>query len=271
MENRTQTGQDPAGRPGPVVRFGALAAGIWKWVEVALFLMGIALLAGYGAAQLESYFASRAAIRTFEKLDEPPPGAVARPPAEELAASDPDFKNWDAGRVRAYNDSLWKRAGSPLAVLEIPRIHLTAPLLDGTDSLTLNHAVGRIEGTAKPGEPGKIGIAGHRDSFFRGLKNVAPGDAIELRTPTGRDLYTVDRIQIVTPRDASVLRPEDTPSITLVTCYPFYFVGSAPKRFVVTAYLTEHLPPGEKSSAARLDLQPSSSTLQPSSSIKEEQ
>jgi len=130
-------------------------------------------------------------------------------------------------------------ANKPLAVLRIPKLHLAVPVLDGTDALTLNHAVGRITGTAWPGEPGNIGIAGHRDSFFRGLKDVKVGDAIELEMAGKTDTYIVDQIQIVTPHAVNVLLPRSAPSVTLVTCYPFYFVGSAPRRFIVHASLTQ--------------------------------
>jgi sortase A len=240
--------------------FRSAAKTILQWTEAILFLFGLVLLVCYAAARIESYLISRAALTTFERLDEPPESAGDRAPQKEIAAEEPDFKDWDAGRVRAYKDSLWKRTGTPLAVLEIPSIHLAAPLLEGTDSLTLNHALGRIAGTARPGEPGNIGIAGHRDSFFRGLKDLKPGDTVELRTRAGKDIYMVDRTQTVTPRDVSVLDPEEQSSLTLVTCYPFYFVGSAPRRFVVTAYLTEHRPAGQSATDARLDSQPRSST-----------
>jgi len=89
-------------------------------------------------------------------------------------------------------------------VLQIPKIHLIVPLLDGTDDLTLNHAVGRIAGTARPGKEANIGIAGHRDGFFRGLKDVKLGDSIELRTVKGTDKYVVDQIRIVKPDNMSV-------------------------------------------------------------------
>jgi sortase A len=111
--------------------------------------------------------------------------------------------------------------------------------------------VGRIAGTARPGEEGNIGIAGHRDSFFRGLKDVTAGDAIELKTRSGMDTYLVEKIQVVAPSDVSVLREQETRSLTLVTCYPFYFVGSAPQRFVVTAFLTQHTPFGQTASVSR--------------------
>jgi len=116
----------------------------------------------------------------------------------------------------------------------------------GTDELTLNHGVGRIAGTAHPRDSGNIGIAGHRDGFFRGLKDVAVGDIIDLKTLTGTNTYAVDRIQIVSPRQVEVLGPTSVPSITLVTCYPFYFIGSAPQRYIVTASLSSEKDAPEK-------------------------
>jgi sortase A len=109
------------------------------------------------------------------------------------------------------------------------------PVLPGTDDLTLDRAVGHIEDTAQPGRDGNSGIAGHRDGFFRGLKDIAPGDAIELETLRGKGLYRVERTWVVDPEDVSVLDPTPTRALTLVTCYPFYFVGPAPQRFIVRA------------------------------------
>jgi len=101
--------------------------------------------------------------------------------------------------------------------------------------LTLNRGVGRILGTAQIGRPGNLGIAGHRDGFFRGLKDIGPGDYIEILRPGGTDRYAVSQVQIVTPADTYVLNSVPKPTLTLVTCFPFYYVGSAPKRYVVTA------------------------------------
>ncbi len=108
-------------------------------------------------------------------------------------------------------------------------------MLPGTDDFVLDRAVGYIEDTALPGTDGNSGIAGHRDGFFRGLKDIAVGDSIELETLTGRETYHVERTWIVNPEDVSVLDPTPVRSLTLVTCYPFYFVGSAPQRFIVRA------------------------------------
>ena len=122
-----------------------------------------------------------------------------------------------------------ERAGpAPLAVLRIPKIRLEVPVLPGTDDRILDRGVGHIEDTAPPGTDGNSGIAGHRDGFFRGLKDIVPGDAIELDTLDGKEAYRVERTWVVDPEDVSVLDPTPTRVLTLVTCYPFYFVGSAP-------------------------------------------
>ncbi len=224
------------------------------WIERVLLVSGLALIGFYGAARLESWLTSRAALKTFA-ADK----ALVRPDieselgnlrsnlnggsSEHLEPPSVDFRLWGEHRVRAYEQNIGKRpelksVGTPLAVLRIPKIFLEAPLFDGTDDFTLNHAVGRIAGTSRPGEPGNIGIAGHRDGFFRGLKDVRVGDTIELKMLKGTDTYIVDQIQIVSPRQVEVLRPTSVPSLTLVACYPFYFVGSAPQRYIVTASLS---------------------------------
>ncbi len=149
-----------------------------------------------------------------------------------------DFSLWAPKRIQAYKESLLLKKDLPLAVLHIDKMTLSVLVFEGTDDLTLNRGVGRIIGTALPGEPGNIGIAGHRDGFFRGLKDVAVGDAVELTTPKQQAIYTVDQIEIVTPSDVHVLEPRGTPSLTLVTCYPFYFIGDAPKRYIVHASLS---------------------------------
>jgi sortase A len=123
----------------------------------------------------------------------------------------------------------------PLAILRISRIHLNVPVLGSTDDITLNRGVGRIAGTAVPGQKGNIGIAGHRDSFFQNLKEVNRGDEIELETTATSEVYVVDRILVTGEDDLSVLQPRDSQSLTLVTCYPFHYVGPAPRRFVVQA------------------------------------
>lgn len=149
---------------------------------------------------------------------------------------DIDYSLWSPARIKAYKESMAKPGIPPLAILKIPKLRIVAPVLEGTDDLTLNSGVGRIIGTAHLGEPGNVGIAGHRDSFFRGLKNIARGDKIELVTSSHKDIYVVDKIYITKPTDVNALRSGATPEITLVTCYPFYYVGNAPQRYIVQAF-----------------------------------
>jgi sortase A len=233
-----------------------LRSRILRILEISTLVAGLALVAFFVAARLDSYFASRAAVANFEaSIAQPQPRAEAAPagksapepaattaksvePATPLAApAKVDFSLWSAGRVRAYRASLKQNPGRPVALLRIPKIHLVVPVFEGTDELTLNRGVGRIQGTAFPGQPGNLGIAGHRDGFFRGLKNVSRGDVLELVDPRETATYVIDKIEIVTPKDVSVLQPGPSPQITLVTCYPFYYVGHAPKRFIVTGSL----------------------------------
>ena len=151
------------------------------------------------------------------------------------ATAAPDLSLWDPERISAWRRALSEPAPPPLAVLRIPKIRLEVAVLPGTDDFTLNRAVGHIEDTALPGTDGNSGIAGHRDGFFRGLKDIGPGDAIELETLRGKEVYRVERIWVVDPEDVSVLDPTPTRSLTLVTCYPFYHVGPAPQRYIVRA------------------------------------
>jgi sortase A len=223
---------------------------ILTWIERTLLVSGLALVIFYAATRVEGWLVSRDALKNFEnaetqaeaqnEISTQSSASNALPNlAEALDTPHVDFTLWDQRRIKAYKQEVRKQPGVPLAVLRIPKIQLEAPLLNSTDDLTLNHAVGRIAGTSRPGEPGNIGIAGHRDGFFRGLKDVVVGDAIELRTLQGTATYIVDQIQIVSPRQVEVLRSTPVPSLTLVTCYPFYYIGSAPQRYIVTASLSQ--------------------------------
>src|SRR5277367_3391059 len=135
---------------------------------------------------------------------------------------------WDGARIQAYEKSLHVRVASPLAVLRVPSVGIEAPVLAGTSDAALNRGVGHIAGSALPGEVGNVGIAGHRDGFFRALKDVKVGEVVELerRTSAGMkdDRYQVERISVVEPAGASVLAATNDATLTLVTCYPFYFV-----------------------------------------------
>jgi sortase A len=125
---------------------------------------------------------------------------------------------------------------SPLGRIEISSIGLAAMILEGVDAKTLRRAVGHIPGTAFPGQRGNVALAGHRDTFFRALRNVRKGDEITLETLDGSYRYRVDFTQVVAPEDTEVLSGSDDATLTLVTCYPFSFVGPAPQRFIVRAH-----------------------------------
>jgi sortase A len=125
--------------------------------------------------------------------------------------------------------------GSRLGRIEIPSLNMKVMIQEGTDSRTLQRGIGHITGTASLGQPGNVGLAGHRDTFFRDLRNIHKGDEITLVTLTGDTHYRVDQISIVGPRDSGVLRDSGNNVLTLVTCYPFNYIGSAPKRFIVRA------------------------------------
>jgi sortase A len=121
--------------------------------------------------------------------------------------------------------------------IDIPRLGVSAIVRAGSDTRTLRLAVGHIPGTALPGDAGNVGLAGHRDTFFRQLRNIKTDDLIRIATPDGEYAYRVERTTIVNPQDVWVLDPTDHGVLTLVTCYPFSYVGSAPQRFVVRARL----------------------------------
>ena len=165
--------------------------------------------------------------------------APTSPPPRKLTWSEKvDMSLWSQVRVKTDKAALQRETPPTLAILRIPRINLEVPVHDGTTDAVLDLAAGRIEGTALPGTPGNVGIAAHRDGFFRVLKDIKEGDALELDTPVALEQYRVDWIRITTPDDVSVIEPTPGPAVTLVGCYPFYYVGSAPKRFIVRAVPT---------------------------------
>jgi sortase A len=129
------------------------------------------------------------------------------------------------------------KKGEVLGRMDIPRLGMSIAILQGASSRMLRLGAGHIEGTSLPGEAGNSGIAGHRDTFFRELQNVRANDEIQIQTATGLFRYEVDWVKVVEPSDTTVLEPSAVEStLTLVTCYPFYFLGPAPKRFVVRAH-----------------------------------
>ncbi len=206
------------------------SSAVLRVMERFLLTLGVILLGFYALARVHGIVTLHAAMRSFEE------NKAAGNRSADNRPEVTDYSLWSPARIKAYKESLSRRS-DPLAVLRIPKLRIVAPVLDGTDDLTLNSGVGRIPGTARPGQPGNIGIAGHRDGFFRGLKDIAKGDTIELATARETDVYVVDKVYIAKPDDVNILRPGPTPAVTLVTCYPFYFVGSAPERYIVQALL----------------------------------
>jgi len=206
-------------------------------VERLSLAFGLVGLVGWGSFQIRGATSARNDLARFAALQ------VVAP-----HDSTPDQTLWSPHRVSAWRQALSEPAPAPLAVLRIPKIRLEVAVLPGTDDRTLDRGLGHIEQTAEPGTDGNAGIAGHRDGFFRGLKDIEPGDSIELETLHGKETYRVERTWIVEPDDVSVLDPTPTQTLTLVTCYPFYFVGSAPQRFIVRGVRVGGRPPSSSAS-----------------------
>jgi sortase A len=177
---------------------------------------------------------NRAAAETPAASPAPPTPPPA-PPRELTWSRKVDMKLWSPGRVKAYKVALQAETPPTLAILRIPRLDLEVPVYDGTTDAVLDLAAGRIEYTALPGTPGNVGIAAHRDGFFRVLKDIKEGDQLVLDTPAATERYRVEWIRITTPDDVSVIDPTPGAAVTLVGCYPFYHTGPAPQRFIVRA------------------------------------
>jgi sortase A len=191
-----------------------------KFLEVGMWSIGLILLVSFVLGQAWAENESRRSLAGF---------AAARGhqvPSRQQSPHD-----------EARSDATVERpaTGSAIAVLRIPGIKLEVPVGDGTLESVLVRGAGLIEGTAAPGSLGNVGIAAHRDSFFRSLEHVAIGDLIELDTPDRTHRYKITDLSVVDPTDVHVLDDTGESVLTLVTCYPFYFVGNAPQRFIVRA------------------------------------
>jgi len=132
------------------------------------------------------------------------------------------------------------RVESVIGVLDVPRLALSVVAVEGDDERTLRVAAGHLPDTPLPWQEGNASFAGHRDTFFRALRELRVGDDLELATTHGTFRYRVTRTLIVAPSDVSVLEPGDATALTLITCYPFTFLGAAPLRFVVQAERVGH-------------------------------
>ena len=192
-----------------------MQANILRWTERGLYVGGVTLLVLWLAWTLDSaVFQDRLARR----LDELWPRTSAGLLGHEA----------DATRAEARSSGLVGR-------IEIPRLGLSAMIVEGTTGRALRRGVGHVGPTAFPGEAGNVALAGHRDTFFRRLRNVAKGDSIRIATPDGVFQYRVESMMVVDSDRSDLLRATPAPVLTLVTCYPFDWIGPAPRRFVVRA------------------------------------
>lgn len=196
----------------------------WRLLERLLLIVGFVCLGYYG------YVSAEAALYQAYETRELNAILASAPPRADVALS-PD----PLARPRVPPPV----PGSTMGRIDIPRLGVSAVLRAGSDARTLRLAVGHIPGTALPGEVGNIGLAAHRDTFFRRLGKIRSGDSVHLVTPAGTFTYRVDGTQIVEPHDTWVLNSTETPELTLVTCYPFRYIGSAPQRFIVRARLSD--------------------------------
>lgn len=187
-----------------------------RWLERLLFLFAVGCL-GY-------YLYVYAEARLYQSFEDNEIDTILATGASSTAG------NRSASRPAPAK-------GSTIGRIEIPRLGVSAVIRAGIDARTLRLAVGYIPGTALPGEKGNVGLAGHRDTFFRKLRDINPDDEIRVTTRDGVFRYFVQRTNIVQPSDVSVLNATGYPALTLVTCYPFTYIGSAPQRFIVRATL----------------------------------
>ena len=177
----------------------------------------------------------QATVLAQVQMDEAAPSADKTLPFE--LPDDPDTALWAPGRIADYEASLQADLPPVLGVLELPAVGLEVPIYSTSTELTMDRGAGVIDGMAYPHEPGNIGISGHRDGYFRVLKDVKLGDKLVLQTLEGPKQFTISNTEVVEISDTHVLQDTDDTRVTLVTCYPFYFVGHAPQRFIVTASL----------------------------------
>jgi sortase A len=191
-----------------------------RWIEILCWGAGACLLATYGVALAWSSYSSNRGLEAMR---------------EARGALPPDTTTWSQARRNAY-DALAIDSALPPAVLRIPSLRLEVPVYTGTSAVVLNRGAGLIEGTALPGsDDGNIGIAAHRDGFFRPLQGIRAGAELYIDTVQSTRRYRVTSVSVVAPQNVAVLDDTGRPSVTLVTCYPFHFVGAAPQRFIVRA------------------------------------
>lgn len=202
-----------------------------RWLERGLLAIALLCLGTWAWAWLDSSYTQYRENRRFDE-------ALARQAVPAAtAASETDSLGSFHGERSGKADPLAE--GDLVGRIEISRIGVSSIVLEGVGNQTLRRGVGHIPDTALPESAGNVGLAAHRDSFFSGLKDVRKNDIITFKTLEGTYEYRVESTEIVSPRDTQVLADKGAPALTLVTCYPFHYVGSAPKRFIVHARRVE--------------------------------
>jgi sortase A len=194
---------------------------VLKWAQRALLVCAVLLLGYTGFALVDAWVFQRRESRDLDRLLRDRRAASQVTPQPESSA------------IPAVTEAV--AADGLIGRIEIPRLLLSVVVIEGIDRTTLRRAIGHIPGTALPGHPGNVGLAGHRDTFFRPLKDLRIKDEIRLSTLKGDFKYVVASITIVNPDDVGVLAASRENVLTLVTCYPFYYVGPAPQRWIVRA------------------------------------
>ena len=196
-------------------------------VGIGLMIIGTIGMSWFGYRYVAGLLDERRSEQQFAeqmaKAHQKPPALVS--PAKVESAPAKPARNTSAPVPAEHSPLIGK--------IEIPRVNVAAVVREGVDAGTLDRAVGHVPGTAMPGEDGNLALAAHRDRYFRGLRNIRLGDQIRVETTEGVYEYVVDSTRIVPPTEVSVLNPTPEPSITLITCYPFTFIGPAPERFIV--------------------------------------
>jgi sortase A len=188
--------------------------------HLGLLTAGLALVGWPLAVYAESEYVQWSASREFQGG-----GSSAKPPSETIVPN-------KSFRAKAAPKN---PPGTPLGKFSLERLGISYVLLEGTDARTLDKSIGHVEGTSFPGETGNIGVAGHRNTHFRKLEWVRRGDVIRIQTKSDEYRYNVEWVGLYTPSDLEVLDPKHGPAVTLITCFPFEYVGSAPQRFIVRA------------------------------------
>ncbi len=210
-------------------------------LESCCWGLGLVLVLIWLASTVWAEVGGRLALAAFEQSRggvalASPPDAYA-PSRVGLNHAPPDQSEWSTERIRQYAEARWSVPLTPEAVIRIGSVGLEVPVFPGTTEANMTRGAGRIVGSPRFGEPGNVSVSSHRDGYFRRLEDLKVGDEIVVDTREASYRYVVEEIRITDPTDTVVLWPGDVPELTLVTCYPFDFIGRAPLRYVVRAEL----------------------------------